>query len=377
MLLKFRKRDVNVAEGPAELSAKLGRAENRAGFFSLSTRTLLQVISEFTLELREIDSDDFKNELSEMAESLATLGQVAKLQRIFERGKKRLLAFARRQKEYLLAREKEFKDIIDILTKAFVTLDGDNADYNREILRRSEKMEQITLLDDIKKIKQALINEIGQLRETVHLKEGRDGTRLESLARQVDILNSELRKVQRESERDGLTGAHNRRAFDRRIAGLVQQNTVTKAAFSLLLLDLDDFKKINDTFGHQTGDRVLVAVVNKCRRFIRSEDILARYGGEEFAIILPGASLKNARKKARQICEAVAGTRYAVEDDPQQRSLGVTVSVGVSAFRKSDSVKAVIERADEALYAAKRGGKNRVVSEKELPKDLHPQGEPG
>lgn len=367
MLLKFRKNDESGAEDRAELAAKLSQTQKRSDFFSLSTRALLQIVKEFTLDLREINSDELKQELIELAERLTTGENVNKLQGAFEKSKKRFLKFAGRQKSYLLEREKEFKDIIDILSKAFISLDSDNVDYNRKILEQSEKMEQITLLDDIKKIKQALIFEIDQLRETVHHKEGKDSAQLETLAKQVEILNTELKKVQRESEQDGLTGAHNRKAFDLRISSLVEMNTATKSPFSLVMLDLDDFKQINDTFGHQTGDRVLVALVNKCRQFIRSEDTLARYGGEEFAIVLPGASLKNAVKKAKQICKTVADTRYAVEGKTDQEPLSVTISVGVATYRKGDSVKTIITRADDSLYIAKRNGKNRVVSEKELP----------
>ena len=367
MLLKFKKNDADASESTAELSEKLKQSQKHSDFFSLSTRALLQVVKEFTLDLREINSEDFKNDLVELAERLSTVQNISKLQSAFEKSKKRFLRFAGRQKSYLLEREREFKDIIDILTKAFISLDSDNGDYNRKILEQSEKMEQITLLDDIKKIKQALIFEIEQLRETVHQKEGKDSAQLESLAKQVEILNIELKKVQRESERDGLTGAHNRKAFDQRISNLVEKNTATKANFSLIMLDLDDFKNINDTYGHQTGDRVLVALVNKCRQFIRSDDTIARYGGEEFAIVLPGASLKNAIKKGKQICKAVAATQYAVEGTTEQEPLSVTISVGVATYRKADSIKAIITRADEALYTAKHNGKNRVVSEKELP----------
>jgi diguanylate cyclase len=369
MLLKMKKKDESdAAETATDLAAQLSQTRKRSEFFSLATRALLQIVKEFTLDLSEINSASFKRELLELAERLTALEKVNQLQQAFEKSKKRCIRFADRQKNYLLEREKEFKDIIDIMTKAFITLDSENANYNSKILQQSEKMEQITLLDDIKKIKQALIYEIEQLRETVHVKEGRDTEQLESLAKQVEILNTELKKVQRESERDGLTGAYNRKAFDQRIVNLVEENTISRAPFSLLLLDIDNFKKINDTYGHQTGDRVLVALVNKCRQFVRSEDTVARYGGEEFALILPSASLKNAVKKGKQICQTVATTRYAVEGNSGQDALGITVSVGVAAFKKGDTAKSIIARADEALYLAKRTGKNRVVSQKQLPK---------
>jgi diguanylate cyclase len=180
------------------------------------------------------------------------------------------------------------------------------------------------------------------------------------------VLDRELKKVRRESERDGLTGAFNRKAFDQRLLQLVEKNTAMKAAFSLIMLDVDDFKKINDTFGHLTGDRALVALVNQCRHFIRSEDILARYGGEEFVIILPGASLRNAVKRANQIRQAVASTRYAVDDRLDRQTLSMTISLGVAAHRKADTVATLVERADRALLCAKCDGKNRVVSEKQV-----------
>ena len=83
---------------------------------------------------------------------------------------------------------------------------------------------------------------------------------------------------------------------------------------SVLMLDIDNFKKINDGFGHQIGDRVLVALARKCYGFIRNDDVMARYGGEEFVILLPNASLDNAVKKADKICKTIAQTRYALDD---------------------------------------------------------------
>jgi diguanylate cyclase len=132
------------------------------------------------------------------------------------------------------------------------------------------------------------------------------------------------------------------------------------------MMDIDNFKYINDIHGHQTGDRVIMAIVNKCRQSIRSEDFFARYGGEEFIIILPGASLRNAVKKANHICKSVASTRYRLDDDQGGQTLHVTISIGVSCLQKADTATSVIQRADKALYAGKHAGKNCVCSEKDL-----------
>jgi diguanylate cyclase len=365
MLFTFKKKE---AEGqqPVNWAAEFERSEGRREFFLLAARALLQCIREFTLDIMELDSTGFKTGLADLAETLGSAEKIHRLQALFESRKAGIGAFAQRQKDYLRDRETEFKDIIDILTKAMVVLDSENRAYNRSILEQSQRLEEITLLDDIKRIKQALLQEVEQLREAVREKEARDGAKIEKLSHQVAVLNDELQSARSESDRDGLTGILNRRAFDRHLTDLIARNTVKPQTFALLMIDIDDFKRINDTYGHLTGDSVLVAVVNKCRQSVRGEDVLARYGGEEFAIILSGASLRNAVKKGRQICEAIATTRYLLEGLPSEETLSLTVSIGAGFCRSSDTGASLVERADKALYQAKKAGKNRVVSEKDL-----------
>ena len=365
MLLKLKKKE-NDPIATENLSAELKECTKKNEFYVLSIRALLQFIKDFSWDLQEIKSEEFQDEISRLSGKFTDEKKLKKVQSYFEKNKKAIAAFISLQKKYLTDREGELKDIIDILTNAVVNLDNENQDYNQKILEQSGKIEQITYLDDIKKIKQALILEIEQMRQTVREKQSGDNVKLEALAQQVDALNSQLKQAHQESSTDSLTGIFNRKAFDRQIDELVEKNTVAKSPFSLLMLDIDNFKKINDTYGHQTGDRIIMAVVNKCRQNIRGEDFFARYGGEEFVIILPGASLRNAVKKANFICKAVASTLYRLDDAKDGQTLKVTMSVGVSCHQKADTVDSVIERADKALYAAKHAGKNCVYSEKDL-----------
>lgn len=363
MLLKFKKKE---GEQPTieDLTAELSDSNRKKEYFLLAIRALLQLLKEFALDLKEIDSDGYKKDVSHLSDKIYTENKLKKVESQFEKGKKRIGAFIRLQKTYLLDRENEFKDIIDILTKAMVTLDTENQVYNEKILRQSEKIEEITLLDDIKKLKKALIQEIEQIRETVRDKQSHDHTKLEFLSRKVINLSAELEKARTESLTDGMTGIYNRKAFDSYISSLVEKNNISKFPFSLLILDIDDFKKVNDAYGHQTGDRVILAIINKCRQNIRGEDFFARYGGEEFVIVLPGASLKNGVNRAEHICKSIASTRYYLDDVPDSPTLAVTVSIGVSSLQKADTVSTITQRADRALYSAKHKGKNCVVFEK-------------
>jgi diguanylate cyclase len=365
MLMKLKKKEENQVK-IGDLSIQLRDSSEKKDFYLLSIRALLQFIKEFSLDIEEIKSDEFKHEISQLADKFASDINLKKIRSNFEKDKRGISSFVSLQKKYLTDREGEFKDIIDILTNAMVNLDAENHGYNQKILEQSGKIEQITLLDDIKKVKQALILEVEQIRHTVKRKQSSDSETLEALAKQVHTLNSQLKQAHTESVTDSLTGIYNRKAFDRQIGELVEKNTIAKSPFSLLIMDIDNFKNINDTYGHQTGDRIIMAIVNKCRQSIRAEDFFARYGGEEFIVILPGASLRNAVKKANHICKSVASTRYRLNDGPDGQTLHVTLSIGVSCHQKADTTTSIIQRADKALYAAKDAGKNRVYSQKEV-----------
>jgi diguanylate cyclase (GGDEF)-like protein len=157
---------------------------------------------------------------------------------------------------------------------------------------------------------------------------------------------------------DGLTGLFVRRYFDTRLREELERARRYGTDFSVLILDVDDFKRLNDTHGHAAGDKVLREVAHVIRRNMRGVDVPARYGGEEFAAILPRTSALDAHVVAERVRQDIAGTRVAVGEV----ALGVTVSVGVACFPDSgaESLDQLVALADQALYRAKQSGKNRV-----------------
>ena len=201
------------------------------------------------------------------------------------------------------------------------------------------------------------------MQQTVRDKQDHDSKKLKSLSKKVSTLNQELKKAKFDSVTDGLTGIHNRKAFDRFIKELIDQNAIVPTSFALLMVDIDDFKGVNDAYGHQIGDRVLLALANKCCNVIRTEDFMARYGGDEFILVLPNASIQNANQKAKKLCKAISTTRYSLDDIKAGHTLSITVSIGVSVYRKGDTPGTITDRADQALYVAKRIGKGQVASE--------------
>jgi diguanylate cyclase (GGDEF)-like protein len=179
----------------------------------------------------------------------------------------------------------------------------------------------------------------------------------------VKVLQDELREANVRLESlavtDGLTGLFNRRHFDRLLAGEVQRTLRYKVPLAVLLLDIDHFKQVNDSYGHPTGDLVLRNVSRVVAAGVRSTDFVARFGGEEIAVILTQTSLDSAAEVAERLRAQVA----AAPHDHQGTTLYKTASFGLAAFDGTGtpvSPEELLGRADQAMYRAKRGGRNRV-----------------
>jgi len=158
---------------------------------------------------------------------------------------------------------------------------------------------------------------------------------------------------------DALTGLYNRRYLETQLVQLIEQSADRGKILSLLTLDIDFFKSVNDTYGHDAGDRVLQEVAGRIRASVRSADLACRTGGEEFVVVLPGADIAVAEKVGERIRKAIAAKPFMLGPGSH---LTVTASLGVSALSSAqESVEDLLKRADRALYRAKREGRNRVI----------------
>lgn len=181
----------------------------------------------------------------------------------------------------------------------------------------------------------------------------------------LTLHNDRLRSaLQQEAIRDPLTGLYNRRFLDAQLPRELSRAERDRRPVALLVLDLDHFKSINDTFGHVVGDRVLVAVARCLLQNVRAEDLVCRFGGEEFMVVLPYTSLATAEERAEGLRTAISA--LVVEDGPR-RIDNFTVSIGMAVFPDhAVTVSRWLQLADEALYLGKRQGRDRVVSAQAL-----------
>ncbi len=179
---------------------------------------------------------------------------------------------------------------------------------------------------------------------------------------EISQLRDNLDTIHKETLTDQLTGLTNRRGFDEALREAMEQASRTAASVCLILADIDHFKRINDTFGHLTGDQILRLTARCLKETVTDRDTAARYGGEEFAIILEDTALEEAVRMADQIRKSVESKKVVKRSTGE--SLGtVTISLGIAVHDREDTPESLIDRADQCLYAAKNAGRNRVVAE--------------
>jgi len=175
------------------------------------------------------------------------------------------------------------------------------------------------------------------------------------LTRQTQALQEAQAKLKEQANRDPMTNMHNRRYFAEMSEKIVSIAKRTKEPLGFMMIDIDNFKNVNDTYGHNVGDEVIKLLANKLISRVRESDIAARFGGEEFAIMLPNANLKSTSEVAETI-------RLEAEQIKYNDDLHFTISIGVSELNHEDikSVTEALNNADKALYEAKVAGRNRV-----------------
>ncbi len=212
--------------------------------------------------------------------------------------------------------------------------------------------------DDVSRILDGIIEETRTIKgSSSNLKE-----RFFNATQEMESLRKDLDEVQRQASTDGLTGLSNRRVFESRLAREALNSKQSKQPLCLIMVDIDHFKRVNDTYGHLVGDMVLKQAAELLQSSVKGRDMVARYGGEEFMLILPDTPLAGAVTVAEKICDYFQRNEWKRRDN-EQRIGPVTVSQGVALYKYSENLDDFIKRVDDALYRSKTCGRNRVSVE--------------
>ncbi len=250
--------------------------------------------------------------------------------------------------------------------------DRENADFTSLIESEIAGLQDAATIQDLAQVREVLHTRLENIHSAIHAKKKEDRLRKESFEATLNDLQRNIRELQSKIDRahkrqihlehealiDPLTGIANRRIMERYIKRDIKKYKRDNILFSLIFLDIDDFKVVNDTFGHPVGDKCLQGLVTRMRQVLRDRDLIARYGGDEFVVLLSNTGIISGRIVANKLATAISKTSFIYRDS----EIHLSVSLGLTQVENGDSgPEQIIARADSALYEAKNKGKDRVV----------------
>jgi diguanylate cyclase len=261
-------------------------------------------------------------------------------------------------------REAGLRDVVRVLGDGLANIAAEAGSFTANLTSASHRVGALAGLDDIRQLKNRLTQEVGEIKRVVVEKQRRDEVLHASLADRIDALETTLAVTRVAASMDPLTRVAHRGHFDAMLQRWVENCHGTKNSFILVLIDVDGFKSINDTHGHPAGDLALVEAAKLLTTAIRPCDLVARYGGDEFALLLANMTLAQAEERMPQIIARFAHAEFRCDAANEPQRLKFTVSCGIAQFGRNDTPESLLKRADEALYAAKQQGRNRVVAKR-------------
>jgi len=325
---------------------------------------LLLLASETAPESRSLGTEAYRSQLENYRDDLNRSRDPDRVETIVRAAVRLCEDFFGRSKGYVSAREGELRELIQLLRDALEALAGRGDKFHGDMVETGARLSRLSELEDIRTLKRHLSQEVDTLKKVVEEKHREEQASVSELTDRVGTLEATLQQTKKQATLDGLTEIPNRRAFDETLRDWVQFHSDAKSSFVLGMVDLDDFKRINDEHGHVVGDRVLRCAASSLAAGVRKGDFVARYGGEEFAVMLSGANLKSGRERMTQLVASIGQSRYKYQKEGEERWVYFTVSAGLTEFVRGDEPEVILQRADDALYGAKRRGKNCVVTKK-------------
>ncbi len=255
----------------------------------------------------------------------------------------------------------EIKKIIKDISACLLETQGELTDHDDNLQAISEELRNA---DDFNSLNIVLDKMLSAVKDIIK-SGGNLNNRMAESSQELKCLREKLEKAQQASETDILTGLANRRKFEDRLSSEIEKSLKNKTPLSLVMADIDHFKRVNDTFGHLTGDSVLKALAALFRKQLKGKDLAARFGGEEFMLMLPETDLENAIIVAENLRKSLSKMEW--RHKASGKNMGkITISLGVAQYKPNESKKKFIERTDKALYFAKSHGRNMVANENDL-----------
>jgi len=343
-------------EARRSAQAIIEAAAERSDAHAELAREVVYGLEAFTADCQGLDSSSFQEILAQAVVVLDGDASPGAVRKIAARLRAEEESFARRQREHFTSREGEYRKVIEWLTGATKESFQRDRAFQDDLLEAIERVEEVSLEGSVEELRDIVQNEMGELRAKSEDRKHVEEANVQALVRQVTDLQERLASAEEMAIRDKLTGVHNRRALDERLATLMQ----THAEFCLVMVDLNDFKQINDTHGHVMGDRCLRTAASLLEQAFRGDDFVARYGGDEFVVLAETDAKQRLANRIHRVFPPGEPRVYRFDQDDRVVSVQLSGSFGVTIRRSDDTVESLLSRADARLYKAKAKGRNII-----------------
>jgi diguanylate cyclase len=333
------------------LKKQIDQLEERERVFEelkLSYLSALEGIEDSLIPVSETLVEHHREQLKQLRLMLGENLEGEVLPEVRSRLADELRTYSRKSGEILGRRDQEIKHILHCLSEAASTLATQSQNNSGRLMEFTRSLETLAQVDDLPEIRRRLSREVTELKHVVSEINERSGQTVDALRAEVKSFRAKLAASERIAHTDVLTDVPNRRAGEEALHALIGH----RHQFCILVFDLDRFKSINDRWGHQAGDFVLVEFARRLTSNVRPGDSVFRWGGDEFLAVLPNCKLTQATARAGHIISACKG-QYTFTANGERVSLFVLASLGMAEYIPGDSVETIFQRADEQLYRAK------------------------
>ncbi len=323
---------------------------------------ILQIINEHSdnnISPRQDSLDNFANEQVSKIKTSSTLQDLLTVE---EDINKIIPEHFQTTKSLVNTKFNELRAMLNELAEDFGSITEDNTNFSGQIKDSMSHIEKAMELDEIKEIRKKITLETASMRKVIAKKQEKDAIIIDSLTYKVKTMKVELASAKEEVLIDGLTQIYNRKAFDKKIGDSFKKKSKKKRPFTLVMIDIDYFKKVNDEYGHTVGDEILKKVARTIKETFRLNDYVARYGGEEFSVMIDRIDSHYIMNVCERLRVAIEAINFTVDAE----TIPTSASIGIAFSKQSDTPKTLIDRADKALYLAKESGRNTIKSEVDL-----------
>ena len=263
------------------------------------------------------------------------------------------------QSDQLKKLSDEVRELISTVLNLMSHAGGEGEKFNGSLEVYKGKLEQVETIQEATELKNMVHSMIEEAREMIDSNK-RFSQQLDTTSREIGLLRAEMQDLRLQASLDSLTGLGNRKTFDESLSRALEGAPDDMSSVCLMMVDIDNFKRINDEYGHLIGDKILRFVADILKRSVKGRDTVSRFGGDEFGVILEETPPSGAYRLAESIRQTVAKSSLKRTDTGE--AIGsITVSIGVDCNQQGDAIEDLLHRADKALYESKQKGRNRVT----------------